>query len=92
MVLDMTPILSGKCTCIPFEFDFRPEPDSYVQEVFSDLQYPVPMHISGMVTDQAGYMSLHAQVIVKYVTACARCAEPVDGEKQFSFENYYFFL
>ena len=87
MYLDMTPILSGAADTLPFEFSFTPDADGVIAALFSDVTFPEPILVKGLVKNMAGYMVLSADVDVKYRTACARCAEPVCSELAISFEK-----
>ena len=53
MCIDMTPILSGRTTEIPFVFDWEGAAD-----LFPEVTFEAPVHIEGKVTERAGCMLL----------------------------------
>ncbi len=70
----MTPILSGATDTIVIDTTYMPDdPDS-----FCDITFTSPVHVSGSVTDQAGYMRLCLELTCHYTAACARCLRPID--------------
>ncbi len=87
MVLDMSPVLSGAKTELHFDFSFSPEKDGLLASVYGDIEFTEPIVVTGFVKNMAGYMILSADVKVKYDTICARCAEPVTGILEISFEK-----
>ncbi|MGN1095195.1 MAG: YceD family protein [Eubacteriales bacterium] len=87
MVLDMTPIISGASDILNFDFSYTPEKDGEMLSVFWDIEFTEPIMVKGFVKNMAGYMLLSVKASVKYRTACARCAEPVSGELEISFER-----
>ncbi len=87
MVLDMSPVLSGAKTELHFDFSFLPEKDGLLASVYGDIEFAEPIVVTGFVKNMAGYMILSADVKVKYNTICARCAEPVTGILEISFEK-----
>jgi len=68
MCIDMTPILSGRTTEIPFVFDWEGAAD-----LFPEVTFEAPVHIEGKVTERAGCMLLTLKAAVSYRTECARC-------------------
>ena len=87
MKLDMLPILSGASDELHFDFSFRPEKDGLIATVYSDVDFSDEIVVTGYVKNMAGYMVLSAEVRVPYNTMCARCAEPVSGVLEISFEK-----
>ncbi len=87
MVLDMSPVLSGAKNELHFDFSFVPEKDGLLCSVYEDIMFTDPIVVTGFVKNMAGYMILDASVVVKYDTICARCAEPVSGKLEISFEK-----
>ncbi len=72
MVLDMRPMLRGEVDRISIDY--------LLPEVPDDLpEMNGPAHVTGEVTDQAGYMHLTLSAQVGYRAACARCLDPVEG-------------
>lgn len=87
MILDMMPLLCGEKNKIEFDFSYVPDKDGALCGMFSDIEFSSPVKVSGYVKSMAGYMFLHEDVSLTYNTACARCAEPVSGNVEFSFEK-----
>lgn len=87
MILDMMPLLCGEKNKIEFEFSYVPDKSGALCQTFSDIDFSSPVKVSGYVKSMAGYMFLHEDIHVEYSTACARCAEPVDGKMELSFEK-----
>ncbi len=83
----MSPILSGAVNELHFDFSFVPEKDGLIASVYSDMDFREPIVVTGYVKNMAGYMILSADVKVKYDTMCARCAEPVTGMLEITFEK-----
>ncbi len=80
MVLDMTPILRGDTNKITFDFMLAPMPIDRVT-VLGDA------HVVGEITDNAGYMRLHATAHLAYVAECDRCLSEVRDEFVLEFER-----
>ena len=87
MIFDITPILNGETDKMDFAFGYLPEKDGIVEALFPDIAFEAPADVKGYVKNRAGYMYIHADVSLRFGTQCARCAEPVDGEMNFSFEK-----
>ena len=87
MFFDITPILNGETDKMDFAFDYLPERDGVVAALFPDIVFEAPVSAVGYVRNRAGYMFIHADASLIYKTACARCAEPVEGKMNFSFEK-----
>ena len=83
----MLPILNGEKNKIEFEFSHVPEEDGALRQTFADIDFSSPVKVRGFVKSMAGYMFLHEDISLDYKTACARCAEPVDGKLEFAFEK-----
>lgn len=80
MVLDMTPILTGETDILNFDFSYIPEKDGELLSVLWDIEFTEPIIVRGFAKNMAGYMTLNADVEVKYRTPCARCTDPVSKE------------
>ena len=87
MILDIQPDLCGEKKKIEFDFTFLPEKDGDVCQTFQDIGFTSPIRVSGYVKSMAEYMFVHEDVRLEYDTSCARCAEPVTGKIEFSFEK-----
>lgn len=79
MVLDVRPILRG-APRMEIDFDLAPEP-------VADVTFPENAHVSGVLTDDAGYMRLSLTATLPYRGQCARCLEPVEGVFTLEFER-----
>ena len=80
MTLDLRPMLRGEVNLIPLDFTLDPAPPSNV--TFTDRA-----HITGQITDNAGYMRMRADITVPYTGECARCLSPVDGVFTYTVEK-----
>ena len=80
MTLDLRPMLRGEVSVIPLDFMLDPIPPTNV--TFTDRA-----HITGQITDNAGYMRMTAQITVPYTGECARCLAPVDGVFSYTVEK-----
>lgn len=72
MVLDMRPMLRGEMDRIAIDY-LLPADTEDLPEMHGDA------HVTGEVTDQAGYMHLTLTAEVGYRASCARCLDPVEG-------------
>ncbi len=71
MVLDIRPMLRGETQEITID---------YLLPKIDDLpEMSGSAHVTGKVTDEAGYMRLTLTAEVGYRAECARCLEPVEG-------------
>ena len=80
MILNMGPILRGEITRMDIAYELTPEP------VF-DVTFPENAKVSGVLTDDAGYMQLHLTATLPYRGQCARCLTPVEGVFTLDFER-----
>ena len=80
MVLDVRPLLRGEKNRITFDYMLSPIPMDRVN--FKD-----DAHVTGEITDSAGYMKLRAKAHLAYETECDRCLDPVSGEFVLDFER-----
>lgn len=87
MILDILPVLCGEKNKIDFDFAFVPDKDGVICQSFGDIEFLSPISVSGYVKSMAEYMFVHEDVRLEYDTSCARCAEPVKGKLEFSFEK-----
>ncbi len=80
MVLDVRPLLRGEKNKLTFDYMLAPIPMDRVS--FKD-----DAHVSGEITNSAGYMQLHAEAHLAYETECDRCLDAVSGELVLAFER-----
>ena len=80
MILDVVPLLRGEKNRITFEYKLAPIPMDRVK--FMD-----DAHVTGEITDSAGYMQLIAEAHLAYETECDRCLDKVDGTFTLDFER-----
>ena len=71
MILDVGPLLRGEKNRITFDYTLAPIPMDRVQ--FKD-----DAHVTGEITDSAGYMQLKAEAHLAYETECDRCLDELD--------------
>lgn len=80
MILDMGPILRGETSRMTFDYALSPIP-------MDRIEFLGDAHVSGEITDNAGYMRLHAVAQLAYASECDRCLSPVKGEFVLEFER-----
>lgn len=78
MVLDITSLINGKLSKIDFEYTIIDSDDNPVLPP-DDVSFTAPVRVNGYVTDNAGYMTLHAEAEIDYTSHCARCLEDIFG-------------
>ncbi|MBO5882931.1 MAG: DUF177 domain-containing protein [Clostridia bacterium] len=80
MVIDAGPLLRGEVNRLDIDYMLSAEP---LDGIFFDSD----AHVSGVITDNAGYMRLSLKVNLKYRGECARCLAPVNGVFSLAFER-----
>ncbi|MEE0968510.1 MAG: DUF177 domain-containing protein [Clostridia bacterium] len=80
MVLDVRPLLRGETDHIDFDYYLTPDP-------IDDVTFSSDAHISGRITDNAGYMRLVLSASADYTGRCARCLKTVEGNFRIDFER-----
>ena len=80
MVLDVGPLLRGEKNRITFDYMLPPIP-------MDRVSFKEDAHVTGEITDSAGYMQLKAQAHLAYEAECDRCLDSVSGEFVLDFER-----
>ena len=80
MVIDVGPLLRGEIKKINIDYMLTPEP-------VSGVEFESDAHVTGELTDNAGYMRLKLTSELVYHGECARCLAPVDGVFSLDFER-----
>ena len=80
MVLDIAPLLKGEVNKIDIDYTLAPEP-------LDGVLFDQDVHVTGKITDNAGYMRLTLKCELPYHGECARCLAPVDGVFSLDFER-----
>lgn len=80
MTLNMGPILRGEITRMEIGYDMVP---GHVE----DVVFPESAHVSGYLTNEAGYMRLHLRAELPYCGQCARCLTEVQGTLVVDFDR-----
>lgn len=80
MILDLRPLLRGETDHIDIDYALSPEP-------IEDITFDSDAHVTGRITDSAGYMRLTLRAEVGYSGVCARCLDPVSGRFTMDFER-----
>ena len=75
MQLDMSELLNGSKTTLPFTFAYTPA----LTDDFPDVTFGQEVAVTGRVDDMAGYMCLTLEAQIPYESMCARCLIPVKG-------------
>ena len=83
MEIDLTPILSGEVTRLPFEITGTLSDSIWGEEV----TFPEPIRASGAIKNMAGYMQITLDAFFVYETACARCLAPIRRECKLTLEK-----
>lgn len=80
MKIDVTELMNGRFSSINFEYTASPEDCKNLAEMLPEsvkLQEK-GVFVSGTVSETGGYMSLHADVTVKYTAECDRCLDETE--------------
>ena len=80
MVLDISPLLRGEVSKIDIDYMLTPE-------TLDGVSFDSDVHVTGQLTDNAGYMRLTLKAELPYHGECARCLAPVDGVFSLDFER-----
>ena len=80
MKLDLRPLLRGELKEIPIDFFLGVEP-------VKTAKFDGDAHITGKVTDNAGYMRLVLHLELHYKSQCDRCLCDVNREFSIDFER-----
>lgn len=72
MILDMGPMLRGEVKKLDFNY-LLPTGE------FGDDRFAGDAQVSGVITDEGGYMHLTLSATIPYTTECARCLAPITG-------------
>jgi len=75
MQLDLSSLLSGEMTRLPFSFPYTPS----LAEDFPDVTFEGNIEVQGEIRDMAGYMCLTLEAHLPYTSMCARCLAEVRG-------------
>ena len=80
MVIDVGPLLRGEVHKIDIDYMLTPE-------TLFGVEFSADAHVTGALTDNAGYMRLLLRAELEYHGECARCLAPVDGVFSLDFER-----
>ena len=80
MVIDVGPLLRGDVHKIDIDYMLTPES-------LDGIEFENDAHVTGKLTDNAGYMRLVLKAELKYHGECARCLAPVEGVFSLDFER-----
>jgi len=80
MVIDVAPLLKGEVKKINIDYMLTPEQ-------LDGIRFDNDAHVTGQLTDNAGYMRLILRAELGYHGECARCLAPVDGVFSLDFER-----
>ena len=82
MVLDVGPLLRGEVKKINIDYTLSPE-----SLCLDGIRALNDVRVTGVLTDNAGYMRLKLQAELNYQGECARCLAPVSGVFSLDFER-----
>ena len=80
MVIDVGPLLRGEVHKIDIDYMLAPE-------TLFGVEFSADAHVTGSITDNAGYMRLVLKAELEYRGECARCLAPVEGVFSLDFER-----
>ena len=80
MVIDVAPLLRGEVKKIDIDYMLTPE-------ALDGITFDNDAHVTGALTDNAGYMRLRLLAEIGYHGECARCLAPVDGVFSLDFDR-----
>ena len=80
MVIDAGPLLRGEVKKINIDYMLTPMD-------LPGVEFESDAHVTGSLTDNAGYMRLELCAELKYHGECARCLAPVEGVFSLDFER-----
>ena len=80
MVIDVAPLLKGEIKRVDIDYMITPEE-------LDGISFDNDAHVTGSLTDNAGYMRLKLRAELGYHGECARCLAPVDGVFSLDFER-----
>ena len=78
MFIDVSALLRGEVNRINIDFTLSPEP-------VEGVNFPEGAHVTGTLTDNAGFMRLSLSAEIPYLSECARCLAPVAGKAEIAF-------
>ncbi len=88
MVLNISSLLAGEKKRIDIDYMLEVSTDDMEGAVnLSGVTFPTPAKVTGVITDNAGYMHMTLSVTLPYIALCARCAKEVSGEFAIDFER-----
>lgn len=80
MIVDVSPLLRGEVNRLEIDYMLSPEQ-------LDGIRFDSDAHVTGSITDNAGYMRLRLHADLNYHGECARCLAPVDGVFSLDFER-----
>ncbi len=80
MIVDVSPLLCGEVKRLEIDYMLTPQ-------ALDGVTFESDAHVTGQITDQAGYMRLTLKAELTYHGECARCLAPVDGVFSLAFER-----
>ncbi len=80
MLIDVSPMLRGEVNKIEIDYMLS-------AETLWGVEFPEEAHVTGKLTDNAGYMRLSLKTELPYRGECARCLAPVNGVFSLDFER-----
>ena len=80
MLIDIGPLLRGEVSKIDIDYKLR-------ADTVGGIDFTEDVHVTGALTDNAGYMRLCLSADIPYKTECARCLAPVEGVFSLDFER-----
>ena len=80
MLIDVSPLLRGEVSKIDIDYMLR-------AESIGGVDFPEEARVTGVLTDNAGYMRLILKAELPYRSECARCLAPISGVFSLDFER-----
>ncbi len=88
MKLDLRALIASDISELPISYELSPELDTSDQRSsLYNVRFPTKMTVSGLITNNAGYMRLSLSLAIDYIAPCARCLCDVNGRFEYSLEK-----
>ena len=88
MKLDLRALIASDISELPISYRLTPSLDTGdPRSSLYNVRFPTDMTVTGLITNNAGYMRLTLSLAIDYVAPCARCLCDVAGRFEYSLEK-----
>lgn len=87
MRLDLTQLMNKRIPLLHFDFFLSMDDVEDAPQLPDDIALRTPIHVTGDIIDNDGYMALRASVSADYATVCDRCLDPLEGTVSFPLDR-----